>query len=326
MSVPLVTIGIPAFKGKYFKEALLCWKRQTYANFEVVVQDDASPDHLKEVFDEVCGNDPRFSFARNEVNTAPNFVDNWHKTLEKARGEFFVLGSDDDLYEDDYLEKMVALAERYPQADLFDARHDLFSQRGVDVLSPRIPELMSQIEWVHALVFSPRFIVAQSAMCRTAALRAIGGFDNFPAAWGACDWLTWCRLSKNGVVTSQEVLMHWRNDGGNTSSTMTPYWTKQKLRALEIAHEKWIEFAEGLVPANCYDEHMVGVIRAKVGKGYFDWLGKYTYKYLKLCDYIRVVNQYRERGDLTRNHAIALIVAHAMMRVRLVLKGSRKEK
>lgn len=313
MTQPLVSVGIPAFKGAHFREALECWKRQTYSNFEVFVQDDASPDGLKAVFDDVCDGDGRFHYERNAKNSSPYFVDNWHKALGKATGEYFVLGSDDDLYEDDYLEKMVGLAQKYPDADVIDAAHDLFGARGIEMLPPRIPEFLSQIEWIYALMFSPRGVIAQSVMCRAAALRDLGGFDNLPAAWGACDWLTWCRLAKNGVVTSREILMHWRIDGGNTTSADSGYWMKQKIAALDMARERWAELADGLRPSDRYEEHMVEVIRHKVGRGFFDWLGDPTYHRLGPIDYARIVCQYVGRGDVSKAHAIRLMASHAFM-------------
>lgn len=308
MNRPLITIGIPAFKGKYFKDALLCWKRQTYSDFEVYVQDDASPDPLKEIFEEVCVGDARFHYERNEVNTSPNFVDNWHKTLEKANGEYFVLGSDDDLYEDDFLEKMVSLAEKYITVDFFNARHDIFDARGIVILPPRCPEYQTQIEWIYSLVFSPRYIVAQSAMCRTKALKDIGGFDNLPAAWGACDWITWSRMAKNGAVTSDQVLMHWRNDGGNTSSTMSSYWAQQKVLALEMSRERWRLLSESLLPSGKYDEYMVRRIKRRTGAEFFSWLGIYTYSLLPLRDFVKVVKAYLRRGEMTAKHAIFLVL------------------
>lgn len=42
--VPRVSIGLPAFKAKFFREALSCWKAQTFTDFEVLVYDDASPE------------------------------------------------------------------------------------------------------------------------------------------------------------------------------------------------------------------------------------------------------------------------------------------
>jgi len=299
MSHPRVTIGIPAFKGRYFREALLCWKRQTFLDFEVIVQDDCSPDGLKNIFDETVGDDSRFSFERNECSTAPNFVDNWMKTLAKAQGEFFVLGSDDDLYEPDYLEKMVALAERYPEIEIFDARHDFIDADGIVVPAPEISEVETQIEWLHAVVCKRRNAIAQSVMCRTAALRAIGGFVNLPAAWGGCDWLTWAKLAKKGVANSAEALMHWRSDGGNTTSAQDLYWIRQKLIAVRMARPMWKALVESFSPQDEVSKSFLAEIRGQVVIRFFSWMELGLVESLPMREYVSSVWTAMRAGDLS---------------------------
>lgn len=298
MTNPRVSIGIPAFKGRFFREALLCWKHQTFTDFEVIVRDDCSPDDLRGIFDATIGDDPRFTFARNERSTAPNFVDNWMKTLGKARGEFFVLGSDDDLYEPDYLEKMVALAEKYPQIEIFDARHDFIGDEGVIRTCAYGKEVESRIEWLHAVVCGKRFAVAQSVMCRTKALRAIGGFVNLPAAWGGCDWLTWARLAKNGIANSAEVLMHWRADGGNTTSVCDPYWVRQKLTAVRKARPLWKALAESLDAADERERHIEQEICDRIVWRFFRWMELCVVDELPPTECRREICAAWRRGDL----------------------------
>lgn len=298
MTKPRVSIGIPAFKGRFFHEALLCWKRQTFADFEVIVQDDCSPDDMRGIFEATVGDDPRFAYARNECSTAPNFVDNWMKTLDKARGELFVLGSDDDLYEPDYLEKMVALAERYPRLDIFDARHDFIGGQGVIVAAPPAKAVETQIEWLHAVVCWSRNAIAQSVMCRTSALRAIGGFVNLPAAWGGCDWLTWARLAVKGIANSSEVLMHWRADGGNTTSVRDPYWVRQKLAAVRKARPLWKALAESLVATDKMERRLVEDIRDKTVRRFFRWMELCVVDDLPRADYRMELLAAFRRGDI----------------------------
>ena len=298
MNSPLVTIGIPAFKGKHFEDALKCWKMQTYANFGVFVQDDCSPDDLRSIFNSVCGGDPRFHFERNETPTAPNFVDNWMKTLHKANGEYFVLGSDDDLYEPDFLERMVELAERHPDVDMLDARHDFIGEAGVVTAAPEMKEMETQIEWLHAVVCEKRNAIAQSVMCRTAALRAIGGFVNLPAAWGGCDWLTWAKLAVKGVANSSKVLMHWRADGGNTTSSANAYWVGQKLQAVKRSRPRWGELVDGLRPVNDDEARAVAEIRERAVRNFFRWMQLCTVDELPRDEYhTELLSAYRH-GDI----------------------------
>ena len=299
MKRPFVTVGVPCFKGRHFKEALECWKRQTFKDFDVFVQDNCSPDDLKGIFDEVCAGDPRFHFERSEKGSYPYFVENWHKTLDKADGDFFVLGSDDDLYEANFLEELVRLAEKYPTVDMFDARHDLFNRNGIVSLHPRAPEHEGQIEWIYALVCHTRYEVAQSVMARTKALREIGGFVNLPVAWGACDWLTWCRLAKNGVVNSRSRLMHWRFDGGNTTMNASSETLRYKAEALRLARPMWEAMADELEGRNEEERFMVNQIRKKIHSGYLDWLGMATYQNMPFGMFAKEMREYYRDGTIS---------------------------
>ena len=66
------TFLLPAYKHDFFEEALRSIKNQTYSDFNVLVSDDCSPHDLKSIYDEVCGDDARFSYRCNEVNMGNN--------------------------------------------------------------------------------------------------------------------------------------------------------------------------------------------------------------------------------------------------------------
>ena len=103
---PLVSIGVPVAKCVYLREALACWTKQTYKNFEVLLSDDAAPGDVRGAVEPYLG-DARFTYVRQEVNSAPHFTRNWNACLERAKGKYFVLASDDDLYAPNFLERMV---------------------------------------------------------------------------------------------------------------------------------------------------------------------------------------------------------------------------
>lgn len=62
------TFLLPAYKARYFAEALESIKNQTFADFNCIVSDDCSPEDLKAIFDEKVGSDSRFTYRRNEAN------------------------------------------------------------------------------------------------------------------------------------------------------------------------------------------------------------------------------------------------------------------
>lgn len=270
--VPRVSVGLPAFKARFFRDALACLRAQTFTDFEVLVYDDASPEDLRTPFEEVCGGDPRFSFVRMEENSAPRFVRNWNRALAAAQGEFFVLGSDDDLYAPDFLEKMVALAEQHSGCDLFYCRTAYFE---ADPARPtsfswKNPGFESQVEYLYALLCLRRHAVAPNYFMRRAALCAMGGFVDLPAAWQS-DWLTWGQLARRGVVWHPDVLLRWRSSGLNISDVEDCAWAWQKYSAGLEAQPKWQALIEGLAPANEVERWQKAELQRWLREVYVKW-------------------------------------------------------
>ena len=290
---PLISFGLPAFKGAHLKEALKSIKMQTITDFEVIVQDDASPEDLKSIFDDVCANDARFAYARNEHGTAPNFVENWDITLRKAHGDFFILASDDDVYEPSFLAKLLSLSKKYPTVDIFNGRYDRINDSGICGMVAKPAEYESQTECMYAMTCERRYPIAPNVMVRTKALRAIGGFVDLPAAT-VSDYLTWLKLARNGYVTSEEILFHWRYDGSSITSGKSQYWLAQKLKAMRLAQPIWIELAESLSPQTDAEAFQKKRILELVTEEYDNWMvmplmgmatkiiyGKFLWKMLK---------------------------------------------
>jgi glycosyltransferase involved in cell wall biosynthesis len=215
----LVSIGLPAFKSLYFEKALKSILNQSYTKIEVIIVNDASPDD----FDSILGrytDDKRIRYYKNRVNLgAASLVSNWNKCVALAKGEFFVLASDDDIYHEDFLSEMLKLANKHPEVDLFHTRIALIDKDDkIFDLSPLCPEHESCFDFVWHRIRNYRSQYAPDFMCRTEALRSIGGFVDFPSAWCSDD-ATWFMLSKPyGVAYSHRILFHFRYSGINITS------------------------------------------------------------------------------------------------------------
>ena len=83
------TIAIPAYKKEYLEEAIRSVMAQSFADFELLILDDDSPNDLQSI---VCKfNDKRIRYYRNERNVgALNVVKNWNKCLDLAEGEYII--------------------------------------------------------------------------------------------------------------------------------------------------------------------------------------------------------------------------------------------
>lgn len=105
-STPLITIFVPVFNGeKYLDETLLSIKRQTYTHFEVLLVDDSSTDNSRVLLDRYANEDSRFKvFQKKNGGTVAH---SWNFIMPYVRGDYFFYSSQDDLFSQDLIEKMV---------------------------------------------------------------------------------------------------------------------------------------------------------------------------------------------------------------------------
>jgi glycosyltransferase involved in cell wall biosynthesis len=112
---PVLGIGLPVYNGeRYLGHALDCLRAQTFADFEVVVCDNASTDRTADIARAAAAADPRFRYVRNEHNIgAPG---NFRRVFTLTRGEFFAWVAADDSYDPRYFATCVELLRRRPDA------------------------------------------------------------------------------------------------------------------------------------------------------------------------------------------------------------------
>lgn len=106
---PTVSICIPCYRGAaHIGAAIESVLAQTYADFELVIIDDGSPDNTAEV---IAGyDDPRIRFLQNAGNLGPER--NWNRCLSVARGRFFKLLPQDDVIAPECLAMQVEVLEK----------------------------------------------------------------------------------------------------------------------------------------------------------------------------------------------------------------------
>jgi glycosyltransferase involved in cell wall biosynthesis len=111
----LVSIGLPVYNGaRYLRSALDSLVAQDYADFEIIISDNASDDETETICREYAAQDSRIRYYRSERNMGP--VWNAVQVYQAARGEYFMLAAHDDLRQPQYLSRCVAELERNPRA------------------------------------------------------------------------------------------------------------------------------------------------------------------------------------------------------------------
>jgi glycosyltransferase involved in cell wall biosynthesis len=230
----MISIALPVVKTKFLSQSISSILHQSFTDFELIIVNNGSPENVKEIVDQF--DDKRIRYiAHPEMYP---IVENWNRCLSYAKRKYFVLFSDDDTCEKDFLKELITLAEKYPQTNLFHTRVRIIDDNNNTLaLSPSCPEFESAADFVWHRIKNYRLHYAPDFMCNTARLREIGGFVNFPNAWGSDD-ATWFEMANSGgVVSSSKILCNWRDSNYNLtkSSKLEP-----RLIAL-TSFFKWLE-------------------------------------------------------------------------------------
>lgn len=214
-----ISITIPAYKGKYLKEAIESCLSQTYDNFEIIIVDDASPENLQEIVESFCDN--RIRYYRNKINCgAVNVVDNWNNCLNYSEGDYIICMGDDDKLLPNCLIDYCNLILKYPDVSVLHSWTEIIDESSnfIDIQEQR-PEWES----VHSFIWhryngrKKQFI--GDFMFKTSDLKSNGGFYKLPLAWSSDDVTVIREASKAGVANTQHIGFQYRENRSTISNS-----------------------------------------------------------------------------------------------------------
>lgn len=236
---PLVSIAIPVYKSEFLSETIESALNQSYKNIELLIVNDCSPQNIDSIVQRYM-DDPRLHYYKNEKNIgSKDPAANWNKCLSYAKGEFFSLLCDDDVYAPTFIEKMLCLANKYAETNVFRARVKLVDNKGaLKNLFPSAPEWESAVDYMWAIVSSYRLQTISEFMYRTDYIKQQGGYISLPKAW-CSDHASIIKLAKNGgIATCNELLVQFRMSGLNISTSNSKY-IREKVNA-QVRYTKLI--------------------------------------------------------------------------------------
>lgn len=123
MNMPKVTVIIPTYNGADFLgEAIRSVLEQTYPNFELLVVNDASPDHTTEVVKQF--EDSRLKYIVHEENRGVGRAR--YTGIQASTGEIIAFLDQDDYFHPEKLQAHVAFLERHLDIGFsYNARFEL---------------------------------------------------------------------------------------------------------------------------------------------------------------------------------------------------------
>ena len=109
----MVSVIMAAYNaGAYIEKALEGVFAQSYADFQLIVVDDASTDNTGELLDKQ--DDPRLLVLRNDTRSGAAFSRN--RAIQKARGKYVAVLDADDFWHPDKLAAQVCFLEAHKRA------------------------------------------------------------------------------------------------------------------------------------------------------------------------------------------------------------------
>jgi glycosyltransferase involved in cell wall biosynthesis len=114
-SVPRVSIGMPVYNGgATIEEAVSSLLAQTFAEFELLISDNASRDETQSICEGFAAKDDRVRYVRHAENRG--VMANFEFVLSGTTALYYMWAAADDIWAPEYLETVVRLLDEDPGA------------------------------------------------------------------------------------------------------------------------------------------------------------------------------------------------------------------
>jgi glycosyltransferase involved in cell wall biosynthesis len=135
-TIPKISVGMPAYNSSAtIGNAIESLLEQSFADFELIVSDNASTDSTRDVVEGYGSRDSRIRYVRQPVNIGVN--PNYSHVVRCARGEFFKWSSSSDWCAPRFLERCLKVLQAHDDTVLVVPRTRLF--RGSPATSEDYP-------------------------------------------------------------------------------------------------------------------------------------------------------------------------------------------
>ncbi len=137
--VPLVSVIVPVYKvEKYLRQCINSVQTQSYADWEMILVDDGSPDNCGSICDEYSADDSRIKVIHQKnagVAAARN------TGINAAIGKYLYFVDADDFLNDNALEHLVDTARHFDWPDYIKGNHEVITPDDERVLTQYTPPL-----------------------------------------------------------------------------------------------------------------------------------------------------------------------------------------
>jgi len=239
MKAPQVTVLTAVRNGAdYLAETIASIQKQSFADWEYIIVDDASDDATAKIAEGFARTDARIRVIVRSTSVGPYAAAN--DGLRSARGVYIVRTDADDLSTPDRIEKQLAFLSAHPEyracVSYWQSLNDKGAIPGTETPIPLSPRVF---RW--SLLLRSQSI--HSAVCfEKAMMEELGGYRELPLSQ---DYRLWCELTRRGWLgTIPEVLCYVRTH--RTRQSHTSFDVQRKLaidvlsdHLLALTGERW---------------------------------------------------------------------------------------
>jgi glycosyltransferase involved in cell wall biosynthesis len=193
--LPFVSICLLTYKrAAALPKTLESLLQQTHQDFELIINDDNSPDETESVGRAYERRDSRVRYFKNHVNL--RYAGNQNAALERARSEYVAIVHDGDIYRDDLIEKWTRALVTYQSAALVFNALEAMDLHGQTVAVNRHPfaPLISGRDLLRNMLQRPDSPIFGIVMVRKPCIHSAGRFDTSLPTLADVDM--WMRLMR----------------------------------------------------------------------------------------------------------------------------------
>lgn len=267
---PQVSILMPVYNtAPYLREAMDSIMSQTFADFELIVLNDCSPDNAEEILDTY--NDTRIVRYRGEKNVGLANVLN--VGIGMARGKYIARMDSDDISLPNRLQVQVDYLEAHPEIDLVSVGMQLFGAKEEVWVRERNPEKVK----IEALFHSP--VLHASSVWRKDSFEK-RGLRFVQEMVPAEDFDLWVRALLKGLklVNLPDVLYEYRIH--DAQATLQTEKSAEKSRLVRLNYLKTALPSLSMKNRESFPQRLWPVFWANLRDGFFEkiLLAKRLYK------------------------------------------------
>ena len=206
---------------RYLHQAVESILQQTYTDFEYIIVNDGSSNHVANILNDYARRDKRIFLIQQENC---GLIASLNNGIQQARGIYIARMDADDISLPQRLEHQVQYLQTYPRIALYGSAIEYID--GNNTVLSRFLYPTSNAE-LQTKMKQSNYFAHSSIMMRASVVRHVGGYSSlYPHAE---DYELWLRIAQNhDIANCEDVLLQYRVHENNVS------WRNAEQQALSV--------------------------------------------------------------------------------------------